>query len=581
MKPIIFIFAMLFSSILFGTETIKELKNDSDTMVLQIDTTYRMGDADSKQSAKRAILEKVKVVASEYAGTYVESNVELTNGRMTKDEIATLSRAFVSQKIVKESFKMLPNGFMVLEATVESTLDRKSIMDKLETVSKSEENKAKIAQIQADNTKLQSELEEVSKELLSLKDSTAALAQQLFAKREEIYKKLDANDNIVLTKLNKKEVLSQAVQLKQAYDKDMDEFKCKVNANLYILEKILTPKVKSTKVDFDGKNYSLRVVVQLGENLSNINREFNSRNKIENPSALVRFFNIGLYEKYSDEKYEYIGFPQKQRNKNQMNFAGNYRKTLNPKTLDLLITLDGEHELRDTLAYYDKVPESIRSSKEYIKFFAVAQEWENDGGFLTKEYVLKNLSAEDVANFEAVSLQVKGNYEHSECVEKKYNNMIKTRRYKKYKNQSYADDKGQNQSFAVKAHVNELVRNYTRIGLQKEYNAPRNNNIEMDWHVDFSLDVLNALGWDISKGRTKYLTKDFPLPNFNSLERSEVLSVIALIDRITTYEQWRIEKILDKSLNVSKRSFGVQWYSKGYAEVEVEYIQKTFSVPFF
>jgi hypothetical protein len=375
--------------------------------------------------------------------------------------------------------------------------------------------------------------------------------------------------------LDKKEVLSQAVQLKQAYDKDMDEFKCKVNANLYILEKILTPKVKSTKVDFDGKNYSLRVVVQLGENLSNIS------NKIENPSALVRFFNIGLYEKYSDEKYEYIGFPQKQRNKNQMNFAGNYRKTLNPKTLDLLITLDGEHELRDTLAYYDKVPESIRSSKEYIEFFAVTQEWENDGGFLTKEYVLKNLSAEDIANFEAVSLQVKGNYEHSECVEKKYNNMINTRIYKKYKNQSYADDKGQNQSFAVKAHVNELVRNYTRIGLQKEYNAPRNNNIEMDWHVDFSLDVLNALSWNIIKGQTKYLTEKFPLPSLSSLDNNEVQEVVALINKITAYEQWRIEKMLGKPLNVRKTNIEQQWLSKDNTPVSLSYVKKTFSVPFF
>jgi len=395
----LFLFFLLLSTQLLGTETIKELKNDSDTMVLQIDTTYRMGDADSKQSAKRAILEKVKVVASEYAGTYVESNVELTNGRMTKDEIATLSRAFVSQKILKESFKMLPNGFMILEATVESTLDRKSIMDKLETVSRSEENKAKIAQIQADNTKLQSELEEVSKELSSLKDSTAALAQQLFAKREEIYKKLDANDNIVLTKLDKKEVLSQAVQLKQAYDKDMDRFKCKVNANLYILEKILTPKVKSTKVDFDGKNYSLRVVVQLGK----IREQYVRNYRLESLHALANHLNIRFFEKVNQEKLAYAG----------------------SKTLDLEVVLNDEHTFTSRIAKYIQREETVELDISH---------WEGGyGGYLTNELVFTNLSAEDVASLDTISLRLKRNYEYSECVGDRFDSFQNSIPYKKYK----------------------------------------------------------------------------------------------------------------------------------------------------
>jgi hypothetical protein len=299
MKSVLFIVGLFLSISAFGSETIKELQNNADVMILEIGTTYRMGDADSKQSAKRAVLEKAKVAASEYAGTYVESHVELKNGRITKDEIATLSRALLSQKITKEQFKMLPNGFMVLEATVESTLDRKGITDKLETVSKSEENKAKIAQIQADNTKLQSELEEVSKELSSLKDSTAALAQQLFAKREEIYKKLDANDNIVLTKLDKKEVLSQAIASKNEFEK----FKCNANAYIYTLTKELKIVTGQAETHFDGEYYSLVVPISFAyKNHSNAERlieqiqvkEVHSQNKAKYLSSKKAFVEAKL-----------------------------------------------------------------------------------------------------------------------------------------------------------------------------------------------------------------------------------------------------------------------------------------------
>jgi hypothetical protein len=239
----------------------------------------------------------------------------------------------------------------------------------------------------------------VSKELSSLKDSTAALAQQLFAKREEIYKKLDANDNIVLTKLDKKEVLSQAVQLKQAYDKDMDEFKCKVNANLYILEKILTPKVKSTKVDFDGKNYSLRVVVQLGK----IREQYVRNYRLESLHALANHLNIRFFEKVNQEKLAYAG----------------------SKTLDLEVVLNDEHTFTSRIAKYIQREETVELDISH---------WEGGyGGYLTNELVFTNLSAEDVASLDTISLRLKRNYEYSECVGDRFDSFQNSIPYKKYK----------------------------------------------------------------------------------------------------------------------------------------------------
>ena len=398
---------MILAITLLGSDKITELKNTQTEIIVQVDTAYRMGDADSIQSAKKQVLEKAKILASEYAGTYVESNVELVNGKLTKNEVSTLSRAFVSQSITKEQFKMLDNGFMILEATVQSTINKKGMLDKLETISQSKENKNKIAQIQQSNEKLQEELLQVNNELSSLKNSTAALAQKLLAKRETIYKELDANDNVVLTKLNKAEVLSQAVQMKQAYDKYMDEFKCKVNSNLYILEKILTPKVKSTKLDFDGENYSLRVVVQLGDNLKYINQTLKVRNVVENLSDFIQFMGFDLFEELNNEKLSYA----------------------DSKTLDLNIILNDKKYLTSKIVWYGK----SQSGSNRIVLKTSGLRWINEKNFLTKEFHLKGLTAEDIIRLETISLQVKSNYEHSDCLESALNSFQNSDRYKKYK----------------------------------------------------------------------------------------------------------------------------------------------------
>jgi hypothetical protein len=477
----------------------------------------------------------------------VESHVELTNGRITKDEIATLSRALLSQKITKEQFKMLPNGFMVLEATVETTLDRKGITDKLETISQSQENKAKIAQIQADNTKLQAELEEVSKELSSLKDSTAALAQQLFAKREEIYKKLDANDNIVLTKLDKKEVLSQAVAVTQAYDKAMDDFRCKVNTNLYILEKILTPKVKSTKVDFDGKSYSLRVVVQVGNGSMYTPRDL---------EKFIELLGIDFYELSSDAKYEYIGFLDKQYDKSKMNFAGNYVKTHNPKTLDFIIALNGKNVLKDTIAYYNKTQSSY-SKDYYIEFYTYkGREWKNYNDFLTKEYVIGNLSAEDVAKLDNISLQVKGNYEYSECVEREYNKVkgnytkILTAPVRKAKESVSPKTK------LLNAYLQEGLPGFNNIAYRdliffntilKQYSGAK---VQEDFLKNYDI-FTNSLSSKSFRILMESSTWDNPSWVQNA-SHEELAEFERFKNKVVEYEKWRIETMFNKKLNSSE-----------------------------
>jgi hypothetical protein len=509
---------MILAITLLGSDKITELKNTQTEIIVQVDTAYRMGDADSKQSAKKQVLEKAKILASEYAGTYVESNVELVNGKLTKNEVSTLSRAFVSQSITKEQFKMLDNGFMILEATVQSTINKKGMLDKLETISQSKENKNKIAQIQQSNEKLQEELLQVNNELSSLKNSTAALAQKLLAKRETIYKELDANDNVVLTKLNKAEVLSQAVQTKQAYEKDMDDFKCRVNSLLYHLEKIIEPKVVATKVDFDGKFYSLKVDVLL--------------NHFTSLGSSLDF--IEERKKLNIHKLNYVGKVYTRENGDLFVPIG---KSNNPRILDFTIKLNDKHTITNTILWFHEKEKysKIGLENQYNSSWREKYERSRNLG-LGKEFVFTGLSESDIIDLENISLQVRGNYEYSECVGKSHvrglvsNNLLKdidqymTEKEKEYisyikkqreeeralKLRPYLIKKQREEERAseISFHLEELIESYINIGLSHDLNG---REITRDEHINLSLKVLNDLGRDALSKEKRNLTKNYPL----------------------------------------------------------------------
>jgi tetratricopeptide (TPR) repeat protein len=74
----------------------------ADTRTFIKEYSYQAGEADSKISARTIALEQVKRLLLEELGTYLESETEVRNFQLTRDQITTLTAGIVQTQILKE-----------------------------------------------------------------------------------------------------------------------------------------------------------------------------------------------------------------------------------------------------------------------------------------------------------------------------------------------------------------------------------------------------------------------------------------------------------------------------------------------
>ena len=66
--------------------------------------TYHAGYEDSRNSSRTIALREVKRLLLEELGTYLESQTEVKNFQMTKDQITTLTAGIVSTEIIEDTW---------------------------------------------------------------------------------------------------------------------------------------------------------------------------------------------------------------------------------------------------------------------------------------------------------------------------------------------------------------------------------------------------------------------------------------------------------------------------------------------
>ncbi len=66
--------------------------------------TYRASDEDSRNSSRTIALREVKRLLLEELGTYLESQTEVKNFQMTKDQITTLTAGIVSTEVIEDTW---------------------------------------------------------------------------------------------------------------------------------------------------------------------------------------------------------------------------------------------------------------------------------------------------------------------------------------------------------------------------------------------------------------------------------------------------------------------------------------------
>ncbi len=94
-----------------------------------------MGDNDSKNDARKMCFIEAKRKALEMAGTYIKSNTQIKNFRLTRDEINIYSAALLKVETIKEEWIFVGKN-MAVYMTVKAVVDSRSVDEQLSKIEK-------------------------------------------------------------------------------------------------------------------------------------------------------------------------------------------------------------------------------------------------------------------------------------------------------------------------------------------------------------------------------------------------------------------------------------------------------------
>lgn len=154
---------------------------NAEIKVIAADSSYIMGDNDSKIDARRIATQEAKRKALEIAGTYIESFTEVKNMALTKDEIKAYTAGVVETEIVSEEMKGTadhPEIFIKARCKIDIAV----LMNQINSLRKDEDLKEQLEFAVKENESLKKERDNLVSKLSTEKDKSKA---------EDIRKKLD------------------------------------------------------------------------------------------------------------------------------------------------------------------------------------------------------------------------------------------------------------------------------------------------------------------------------------------------------------------------------------------------------
>ncbi len=168
--------------------------------------SFVLGDNDTKNEAREVSFVRCKRRLLEKAGTFIQSNVQVTNGKLTKDQVTTYAAAVLSVEVVKERFYFKGES-MVLEQTVRAKVDIADVKKRLAAIIGDKSVSKKVEGQQKQITDLEKRVEELRQELGSAKTSRA--------------KSIRKEQNVVLGRIDELSKLKFAImqKIKMASDR--------------------------------------------------------------------------------------------------------------------------------------------------------------------------------------------------------------------------------------------------------------------------------------------------------------------------------------------------------------------------
>jgi len=142
----------------------------AEVKIIEAESTYIIGDNDSKVSARRIAMQEAKRKALELAGTYVESLTLVKNYQLTKDEIKSYTAGVLETEVVSEQMR--------------GTTDHPEIYIKARCKVDPDALKVQIGKFR-ENEDLKEQLDASAKESEGLRKERDALVKQLAAEKDK------------------------------------------------------------------------------------------------------------------------------------------------------------------------------------------------------------------------------------------------------------------------------------------------------------------------------------------------------------------------------------------------------------
>lgn len=153
---------------------------------------YALGDSDTKSDAKKIAFIEAKRLCLEKAGSYIESNTEVLDFKLSKDEIKTYTGGILKVEIVSEEFKAVGET-LTLFMEVKAEVDLNEVRDSLKRVREDRKFAATVREQEKQLQALEDKIRKLQQQLSSNDfDKTAKIRQE----RKEVFSKIDEIDEI-------------------------------------------------------------------------------------------------------------------------------------------------------------------------------------------------------------------------------------------------------------------------------------------------------------------------------------------------------------------------------------------------
>ncbi len=197
---------ILFTALLSTTAfaSIDVLLDNEKTLILSVGSEYVLGDSDTRIDARNIALQNAKLMASESAGSYIQSHTTIINDDISKSSVIVASSAVMKTDIKSENFEFTSDHRtkIVMVAWVE--IDKKSLFGKLDDITSDDSKRVQVLALQDKNSQLVKKLAQLNKQINTQATHSSAAQitlekpdQSLIDQRNKILATLVDNENTI------------------------------------------------------------------------------------------------------------------------------------------------------------------------------------------------------------------------------------------------------------------------------------------------------------------------------------------------------------------------------------------------